>query len=150
MIRRSVSPMPAQLPPPTIDGTLRWLRIWYSIMFIAIVLYVVVSERAQHQLIDMNRAFLAGLGVIAAILVCIALYVQVRVIRPALETLQGKPDALASLASWRSASLASYVIAEAIVLFGLCLRFLGGARTLSLPFYFIGILLMLFLFPRRP
>lgn len=141
---------PPQLPPPTIDGTLRWLRVWYSILLLAIALYVVVSERAQHQLIDMNRAFLVGLGVVAAILVGIALYVQVKVIRPALETLQAKPDAVASLASWRSASLAGYVIAEAIVLFGLCLRFLGGARALCIPFYFVGILLMLFLFPRRP
>lgn len=141
---------PPQLPPPTIDTTLRWLRVWYSILLIAIALYVVVSERAEHQLIDMNRAFLVGLGLIAAILVGIALYVQVKVIRPALETLQAKPDAVASLASWRSASLASYVIAEAIVLFGLCLRFLGGARALCIPFYFVGVLLMLFLFPRRP
>jgi hypothetical protein len=143
------SPRP-QLPPPTIDGTLRWLRVWYSILFIAIVVYVAVAERAQHQLIDMNRAFLAGLSVVAAILIGIALYVQVKVVRPALETLQSKPDAVSALASWRSASLVSYVVAEAIVLFGLCLRFLGGARALCIPFYFVGILLMLFLFPRRP
>jgi len=146
MPKQSPPPQPA---PPTVDGTLRWLRIWYSVMLIAIVLYVIVSERAQHQLIDMNRAFLAGLGVVAAILVGIAFYVQVKVIRPALEILQAKPDP-AAMASWRSASLASYVIAEAIVLFGLCLRFLGGARTMSIPFYIVGLVLMLFLFPRRP
>ncbi|HTW23707.1 MAG TPA: hypothetical protein VMD78_08910 [Candidatus Baltobacteraceae bacterium] len=143
-------PPPPQLPPPTIDGTLRWLRIWYSVLLIAMALYVAVSERAQHQLIDMNRAFLSGLGVIAAVLVGIAFYVQVKVIRPALETLQAKPGAADAISSWRSASLASYVIAEAIVLFGLCLRFLGGARIMSIPFYFVGIALMLFLFPRRP
>lgn len=143
------SPRP-QLPPPTLDGTLRWLRVWYSVLLIAIVLYVWVSERAQHQLIDMNRAFLAGLGLAAIILVGIALYVQVKTIRPAVEMLQAKPDAVAAMASLRSASLASYVIAEAIVLFGLCLRFLGGARILCLPFYGVGIALMLFLFPRRP
>jgi hypothetical protein len=143
------SPAP-QLPPPTIDGALRWLRIWYSILLIAMVLYVVVSERAQHQLIDMNRAFFAGISVVGAVLVAIALYVLVKKIRPALETLQTKPADAASLATWRSASLASYVIAEAIVLFGLCLRFLGGARSLSIPFYAVGLLLMLFLFPRHP
>jgi hypothetical protein len=141
---------PPQLPPPSLEGTLRWLRVWYSILLIAIVLYVVVSERAQHQLIDMNRAFLAGLSVLAAILIGVALFVQVKVVRPALEILQAKPDAVDALASWRSASLASYVIAEAIVLFGLCLRFLGGARALSIPFYVVGIVLMFFLFPRRP
>ncbi|HEX4001948.1 MAG TPA: hypothetical protein VHX36_04825 [Candidatus Acidoferrales bacterium] len=119
-------------------------------MLIAMVLYVVVSERAQHQLIDMNRAFFAGISVVGAVLVAIALYVLVKKIRPALETLQTKPADAASLATWRSASLASYVIAEAIVLFGLCLRFLGGARSLSIPFYAVGLLLMLFLFPRHP
>jgi len=143
------SPRP-QLPPPTIDGTLRWLRIVYFAMFVAMALYVYISEITQHQLIDMNRAFLFGLGLVAVVLVGIALYVQVKTIRPALETLQAKPDAVAAMASWRSASLASYVIAEAIVLFGLCLRFLGGARILCIPFYVVGIALMLTLFPRRP
>jgi len=119
-------------------------------MFVAMALYVYISEITQHQLIDMNRAFLFGLGLVAVVLVGIALYVQVKTIRPALETLQAKPDAVAAMASWRSASLASYVIAEAIVLFGLCLRFLGGARILCIPFYVVGIALMLTLFPRRP
>ncbi|MFY9688374.1 MAG: hypothetical protein WA369_00755 [Candidatus Acidiferrales bacterium] len=143
------SPRP-QLPPPTIDGALRWLRIWYGILLIAMVLYVVVSERAQHQPIDMNRTFFAGISAVGALLVGIALYVQVKKIRPAIETLQAKPADVDSLATWRSASLASYVIAEAVVLFGLCLRFLGGARSLSIPFYAMGLLLMLFLFPRHP
>jgi len=142
--------MPPRLPPPTIDGALRWLRIWYSILLIAMSLYVAVAEKAQHQLIDMNRTFFAGISVLGALLVGIALYVQVKKIRPALETLQGKPADAAALATWRSASLACYVIAEAIVLFGLCLRFLGGVRSLSIPFYAVGLLLMLFLFPRHP
>jgi hypothetical protein len=122
----------------------------YFILLVAMVLYVVVSEKTQHQLIDMNRTFLTGIAVLAAILVGIAFYVQAKTVRPALETLQAKPDDTDSLASWRSGSLVSYVLAEAIVLFGLCLRFLGGARILSLPFYGVGLLLMLFLFPRRP
>lgn len=71
-------------------------------------------------------------------------------IRPALETLQAKPDDGASLERWRTGSFVSYILAEAIVLFGLCLRFLGGRPTLALPFYGVGIVMMLFLFPRRP
>lgn len=141
---------PPQLPPPTIDGAVRWLRIWYSILLIAMALYVAVSERAQHQPIDMNRAFLGGLGCVAAVLAGVVLYVQVKVVRPALEALQTRPGAVDAISTWRSASLASYVICEAIVLFGLCLRFLGGARLMSIPFYVVGIALMLFLLPRRP
>jgi hypothetical protein len=114
------------------------------------LLYVAVAERTQHQFIHMNRAFLAGLSSVAAILVGIALYLQVKVIRPALDALEAKPDDGSSLERWRGGSFASYIAAEAVVLFGLCLRFLGGVRALSLPFYFVGILLMLFLFPRRP
>ncbi len=114
------------------------------------LLYVALAEKTQHQPIAMNRAFLAGLSSIAAIMVGAALYLQVKVIRPALEALQAKPDDGSSLERWRNASFASYMLAEAVVLFGLCLRFLGGTRTLSLPFYGVGILLMLFLFPRRP
>jgi uncharacterized integral membrane protein len=146
--------MPAQMPPrtitPTFEGTIRWLRIWYLILFLAIILCVTVAEKAQHQLIDMNRKFLGGLSVIAAIIVGAVLYVQVKTVRLVLEKLQSKPNDVASLSSWRSASLASYVMAEAVVLFGFCLRFLGAARVLALPFYGVGLVMMLFLFPRRP
>lgn len=142
--------MPPKPPTPTVDGTLRGLRVLYLILLLAMLVYVAVAEKTQHQLIAMNRAFLAGLSSLAAIMVGIALYLQVKVIRPALEALEAKPDDDSSLERWRGASFASYILAEAAVLFGLCLRFLGGARTLSLPFYFVGILLMLFLFPRRP
>jgi hypothetical protein len=128
----------------------RWLRIWYVILFVAVIAYVTVAEKSQHQLIDMNRTFLVGLGVVAAIFAGIALYVQVKMIRPVLETLQSKPEDAASLTSWRYRSLATYMMAEAIVLFGLCLRFLGATRAMCLPFYSVGIVLMLFLFPRRP
>jgi hypothetical protein len=142
--------MPGQPPPPTLDGTLRTLRTVYLVLLAAMLLYVTIAERAEHQLINMNRTFLAGLGGIAAIGVVIALYVQAKMIRPALETLQAKPDDAASLGRWRSGSLASYVVAEGIVLFGLCLRFLGGTRAMALPFYGVGIVMMTFLFPRRP
>jgi len=142
--------MPAQPPAPAIDGTLRGLRTLYLILLVAMLLYVAVAEKTQHQLIHMNHAFLAGLSVIAALMVGIILYLQVKTIRPALETLQSKPDDGSSLERWRTASFAAYMLAEAIVLFGLCLRFLGGTRAMSLPFYGFGILLMLFLFPRRP
>jgi len=142
--------MPPQPPAPTFDGTLRGLRTLYLILLVAMLLYVAVAEKTQHQLIDMNRAFLAGLTGAAAIMVGIVLYLQVKRIRPALETLQAKPDDDASLERWRTGSFASYIMAEAIVLFGLCLRFLGGRPTLALPFYGVGIVMMLFLFPRRP
>jgi|SRR5579862_9790602 len=143
------APLP-QPPPPTIDSTVRMLRVVYAVLLVAMLLYVYISEASQHQLIDMNRKFLAGISVIAAILAGIALYVQLKVIRPALEILQSKPDAIASIARWRSASIASYVLGEAVVLFGLCLRFLGGVRAICFPFYIVGLALMLFMFPRRP
>jgi hypothetical protein len=142
--------MPGQPAAPTIDGTLRLLRTLYLILLVAMLLYVAIAERTEHQLINMNRTFLAGLGGVAVLLVGIAIIVQVKVIRPALETLQAKPDDAASLGRWRSGSFASYVMAEGLVLFGLCLRFLGGTRAQALPFYVIGIALMLFWFPRRP
>jgi hypothetical protein len=146
-IHSHMSPRP---PAPTVDGTLRGLRVLYLILLLAMLLYVAVAEKTQHQLIAMNRTFLAGLSSVAAIMVGAALYLQVKVIRPALEALQAKPDDGSSLERWRNASFASYMLAEAIVLFGLCLRFLGGTRTVSFAFYGVGILLMLFLFPRRP
>lgn len=137
-------------PIPTLDGTLRSLRIIYVAMLAAMVLYVVVSEKAQHDLIHMNMKFVAGLAIVAAVLVGIGFYVQIKMLRPALEALQEKPGDAQALGSMRSGSLACYILAEAVVLFGLCLRFLGGARSLAIPFYAVGILLMLFWFPRRP
>lgn len=61
--------MPPQPPAPTFDGALRGLRTLCLILLVAMLLYVAVAEKTQHQLIDMNRTFLAGLAGVAAIMI---------------------------------------------------------------------------------
>jgi len=48
-----------------------------------------------------------------------------------------------AVSRWRFGNLLSFVLAESVVLFSFALRFLGGTTWQSLPFYVVGIALML-------
>jgi hypothetical protein len=71
------------------------------------------------------------------------------VLRPA-EDLASRPDDSISLSHWKSGYIATYVLCEALALFGLVLRFLGFTFQQSLPFYVAGFVLLLFFGPREP
>jgi hypothetical protein len=83
-------------------------------------------------------------------IVGIALLFRIKMLQPAIENLQEKADDQIALARWRAGNILSFVLAESIVLFGFALRFLGGTITQSLPFYIVGVALMLVWWPRRP
>lgn len=145
------SQMSAQPPAAqSTDRTLRFLRRVHLMLLVAMLLSLAIAEGTPHQLIDMNRAFLGGIDGVATILAGVVLYFHLKTIRPALAGLRTKPDDTYFLVRWRKGSVVSYAMALAIVFFGVRLRLLGGTRAVSLPFYCVGTLLMLFLFPRRP
>lgn len=49
-----------------------------------------------------------------------------------------------SMGQWRTGYIATYALCEALALFGLVLRFLGGNLQQSMPYYLGGFILLLF------
>jgi len=86
-----------------------------------------------------------GVAVVGAIFV-----VRRTLVLRAAESLATHPDDGLSLNHWRTGYLATYVLCEALALFGLILRFLGCNFQQSVPYYIGGFVLLFFFRPQQP
>jgi hypothetical protein len=68
----------------------------------------------------------------------------------AAESLTTRPDDSLSFNHWRTGYIATYVLCEALALFGLILRFRASPTQASVPYYLGGFVLLLFFRPREP
>ena len=137
-------------PALTLDNSIRSIRIIYAALLFTMILYVLTAEKLSHQEPhDIHTIWLAFL-VSGLMIVAVALSFRIKMLKPAGETLQAKADDQRALARWRAGNILSAVLAETVVLFGFALRFMGGTTWQALPFYVVGIALMLVWWPRRP
>jgi hypothetical protein len=127
----------------SIDGSLKILRITHSALLLSMGLYIWVAEKiVVHPELVLDRIFSTSIGALAVVTVIAAFVVRRKMIGPALDTLQTKPEDTGSLTRWRAGNIISYALAESTVLFGFVLRMLGAPLTQSAWFYFAGPLLI--------
>jgi hypothetical protein len=136
--------------PTNVEGALRFLRILYAVLIFSMVLDVIVAEKFGHHEATLNSLFPWCLVAVGVALLGTVFWARTTFIRPALERLRLKSDDLASLLKWRTGAILTAVLFESLVLLGFALRFIGGTRLQSAPFYVAGIGLMLLFWPRRP
>jgi hypothetical protein len=137
-------------PIPTLESSLRWLRIVYAVIFFTMIQEVLVAEKLSHHQLRDVHTFWVGLMVICLPEIAIALFFRFRMLRPAEDTLQSMPDDQFALGRWRAANILSFVISNAVVLFGFAVRFVGGTSMQAMPFYIVGFSMMLLWWPQRP
>jgi len=68
---------------------------------------------------------------------------------PALEVIQSQPEDIRTVRRWMNSWIVLICIAQSEALFGLAFRMGGKTLQQSLPFYVVGVLLTLWLWPRR-
>jgi len=112
-------------------------------MLVSIALYVVVVEILPAKM-PANPVIYRVLTLLAAALVTVIFLVRKTFVYPAQVRLEDPK----LLARWRTGYLITYVLAEAIALYGLVLHFLGFSLLQISPFLIGGFLLVLFLGPR--
>ncbi|MGA9885135.1 MAG: hypothetical protein WBQ34_15580 [Candidatus Acidiferrales bacterium] len=136
---------------PTIDGTLRLLRVIYAALVTAIVFYAWIPRGMLHVAVQpIDRALYVGIAAVAIVSAAMAVVMRNRILPPALATLQKDPRDAASHRRWRAGILVSYSLALTVVLYGLVLSMMGATFAQAAPFYAAGLALMLFWWPRRP
>src|SRR5580658_3909677 len=128
---------------------LKTLRAVQWSMLASILLYGVVGEIAGPvaRAIDPALSYLfttLGVAVVGVIFV-----VRRTLVLRAAETLATQPDDSLSLNHWRTGYLATYVLCEALALFGLVQRFLGSNLQQSVPYYLGGFVLLFFFRDRK-
>lgn len=132
------------------NQALKALRAVQWSMLASIVLYVVLGEMVGPRARAVNPAISYLLATLSVAIVGVIFIVRrTLVLRPA-ESLATKPDDILTLNHWRTGYIATYVLCEALALFGLALRLLGSSLQQSLLFYLGGFVLLFFFAPKRP
>jgi cytochrome b561 len=129
-------------------NALKILRVLQWAMLASIVLYGIVGETVGPvpRGIDPTLSYLfatLSVAIVGAILV-----VRRTLVMPAAESLAARPEDTVTLNHWRTGYIATYVLCEALALFGLILRFRGSPEQASIPYYLGGFILILFFRPK--
>jgi hypothetical protein len=130
--------------------TLKLLRAVQLCMLASILLYGLVGEISGPTLRAVNPSLNYAFATAAVALVGTILVVRRTLVQRAAESLALRPEDPLSLGHWKTGYLATYILCEALALFGLVLRFMGSDLRQSLPFYLGGFVLLFFFAPRQP
>ena len=135
----------------TTEGTLRQLRIIHGSLLVAVFLYAyVVFQIPASVPVQPEPVFLNAVALVAIVAACVALWMRMKFLRPAFEKLRMQADDATALGNWRKGVIVSDALAEAVVLFGVAIHFVGASNTQVLPFLLGGAALMLFWWPKQP
>jgi hypothetical protein len=140
-----------QQNPTTAQGTLKLLRTVHGALMLSIVLYVVVMRMIPAPgAVPLSSRSLWLLGACAAASLAGGLVIRSRYLGPAFETLRAKPDDPTSLLRWGQGVLISDCLAEAAVLYGFVIHWLGGTDGEVVPFFIAGAAAMILWWPKMP
>jgi hypothetical protein len=138
-------------PPQTVEGTLRFVRTVHGVLLFAMFMQVLAVEKfLPHQLRKLDSTFVTAILVLSIAIAGATVFIRLKMVVTALDTLRSMPDDPNSLAKWRKDAVLSDVLLDTVVLYGFVLRFQGGTPQQCLPFYAAGIGLMILWWPKRP
>jgi F0F1-type ATP synthase membrane subunit c/vacuolar-type H+-ATPase subunit K len=141
------------IAPPTQDvpSTLRQVRLSNGCLLLAIFLYAVMAERlVPPRTQPLDATTFIGMSAAALMVLGVALYFHIRVVRGAAQVLRGNPTDQSMIARWRLGLIIFATLCEAIALFGFALHYLGASRVETLPFYGVGAGLIILCRPKQP
>jgi len=135
----------------TTQGTLKNLRLVHGALLLATVLYAVLMWVIPAHAGDKpKQLFVITAGGLSFVIIAAGFAVRKKMIQPALEALRTKPEDIGSLGHWRSGAILSATLAEAVVLFGVVVHFLGGSTIQSAGFWIAGAVTLLIWWPQAP
>ena len=130
-------------------AALRTIRLIQVAMLVSIGIYAVVGEVAGTRLV-VNANTLYAISFASISLVGAILVVRKTMVLQSEAELAEKPDDAVILARWRTGYTVTYVLCEALALFGLLLRIMGFPLLQVWPYYAGSIALLLLFWPRLP
>ncbi|MBI3475436.1 MAG: hypothetical protein HY010_06870 [Acidobacteria bacterium] len=130
-------------------AALRTIRLIQVAMLVSIGIYAVVGEVAGTRLV-VNANTLYAISFASISLVGAILVVRKTMVLQSEAELAEKPGDAVILARWRAGYTVTYVLCEALALFGLLLRIMGFPLLQVWPYYVGSIALLLLFWPRLP
>ena|SRR5579864_3844900 len=131
------------------EASLKQLRIVHGALLFSIVLYGFVSTHAPARPTPVATVLYA-IALLSVALVITILVLRNKLLASAGKVLSNQPEDKVALARWRAAHIITWVLCEAIALYGLVLRYIGFPMSEAVFFFIAGFGLMLLFAPRRP
>src|ERR1700757_1565378 len=132
------------------ESAIKVIRMIQIAMLVSVVLYVIVGERVGSVPRLNNPVLFYVLSMVTITIVGVILVVRRTLVLQSAVALAAKPNDVATLSRWRAGHIMTFVLSEAIAMFGLVLRIIGFSLSQVAYFYVAGFILLLFFGPRRP
>jgi hypothetical protein len=132
------------------ENAIKVVRIIQIAMLLSVGMFVLAGEMVGSipKLSDPTLFYALSLATIT--IVGVILVVRRTLVLQSAVTLATRPNDVATLNRWRAGYVMTYVLSEAIAMFGLVLRLIGFTLSQVASFYIAGFILLLFFGPRRP
>jgi hypothetical protein len=133
--------------PTTKEQALHNMRVMWFAFIISVVLYLYVGATLSPKPSPASAMTIFILP--AALDLLWFLWFRLKRYVPALRNLQSQPDDAHAIRRWTAYWVVLLAMAEAEVLFGLACWMVNGRFTQCVPFFAVGSLLLLSLWPRQ-
>ena len=134
--------------PKTKEEALQQMRLMWLAIISSIVLYVYTSEMMR----GIAWLTFSHAGALFAVLAIFNLYsfswFRMKRYYPAVRAIQSQPENIQAVRRWMSCWTIILCVAESEAVFGFTFQMGGKTLRESLPFYVVGFLLVLWLWPR--
>ncbi len=136
--------------PLSLPSALAFTRKVWILMLISIPLFVLVVEYLNPKERRLPQSFLVTISALA--IGCAFLWISFRgrYIGTSRLELAADPRNMRALKKWQVGHLMSFLLSEAVALYGINLRFRGLTFSQAAPFCLVGLLLMIFSAPAAP
>lgn len=133
------------------DQQLRSIRYMHVGIFMSVVLYIGVAEFVKRDRSgEISSEIYWTLAVVGAGLAATAFLVSQMVLDPAHQALHMEPNDAAAVGRWRVGYIIIFSCCEGLVICGFLARLLDATVAQAIPFYAVGLILLLLFHPRRP
>jgi hypothetical protein len=130
------------------EASLKTIRIVWGAMVIAAFIYVWLPEKVGVQPKNLDSTFYTVFIVLLVVMLSTIVILRKLTIAKAEPLIRANANDTAALQKWRAGQIVTVAMFEAIVLYGLVLRFVGATRMQAAPFYAVGIIGMIVFWPR--
>jgi hypothetical protein len=124
------------------ETNLRSARILHVCFLIAAFLYVFVLIQIRPPERPLSAVVIWANAFVCIVIIGMALFFRSRMVSESAAKLYTNPQDIEALQTWRSGQIVSFAFAEAVVLFGFVLKFLGAHWNVAGVFFVVGILLL--------
>jgi hypothetical protein len=133
------------------NSSVKYVRTIHTLLLCSIALYVLVGEEVirTHPRVAPGASMYYIFTIAGVAMVLSTFAVRMLLVKKVESSLAQDPANQALLHRWRGAYIVSYAFSEIVAVFGFALRLLGFTLSQVASFYVAGVLLLLFMRPRR-